>query len=416
MGRPKAPAWEPGKITSEKDTAGRWEARTRYRDAIGESRQIRRSGRTKGAAETAVKRAIREHKDQYERTQEEEVLTVAVLADAWLKSRKPADVVIDPRTQEGQSGTDGLGMQSWLKYRNKVRDYVKPAIGDVPVSVLATPACEALVHSIYDKQAGTGYRTAAMVKHTLQQIMDHAIRQGYRVDNPVRSVSRIPKPRRKPEAMDQDTVNSVHEAAQARQPEPGVGGPRPTSRLADTVVLLAGTGIRIGEALAVRFDDVDLGATPPTVTVSGTLVEQDGLFFRQSYPKTVRSYRVIPLSPWVAPMFLKRRANAPASHTGAVFATRNGTFVRPSNFRQGLRVALKKAGIFERITPHTFRRTVATRLYDALGDKAAAAQLGHASTDVTNTYYISRPDLVPDYSAALAGMAPRRESDKSSIT
>lgn len=334
------------------------------------------------------------------------MLTVADLALAWLESRKPAPVKVDPETQEGGTVPDGLSMQTWLKYERNIKDQLLPKLGGETVTRLGTPQCERAIHSLYDKEAGTGYRTAAMAKQVLQQVMDYAVRQGHRVDNPVRSVSRIPKPRRKPQVMTPAVTRAVYDAAQARQPEPGVGGPKPTSRLADTVLLLAATGLRLGEALAVRWEDIDLAASPPTVTVTGTLVEQTGLFFRQGYPKTADSRRTVRLPDWATGMMLRRRANAAASGTGAVFATRNGTFVRPSNFRDDLRKALKAAGITERITPHTFRRTVATQLAASAGDQAAAAQLGHASPEVTRVHYISRPDLVPDYTEALADLAP----------
>ena len=63
------------------------------------------------------------------------------------------------------------------------------------VAGIGTPDCETALHAIYDKKAGkkavTGYRTADLAKQLLQQIMDYAVRQGHRSDNPVRSVSRI---------------------------------------------------------------------------------------------------------------------------------------------------------------------------------------------------------------------------------
>jgi len=406
MGRPQAPLWQPGKITSTQESSGHWEARTRYRDESGQSRQMRRSGRTKGAAETALKRAILEEQEAFKRGAVEEVVTVEVLALDWLESRRPAPVEIDPDTQAGTTPTDGISIQTWMQYERSVREKILPRLGGMEVPGIGTKDCEAVLHGLYDKNAGTGYRTAALAKQVLQQIMDYAVRQGHRTDNPVRSVSRIPKRRHKPQVMTDATVAATHRAAQARQVEPGVGGPRPTSRLADIVLLLAGTGLRIGEALAIRWSDVDMASSPATVSVTGTLVEQTGLFFRQSFPKSDASERTIPVPDWVAGMLLRRRTNDAGSATGAVFATRVGTFVRPSNFRDDLRKALRSAGIQERITPHTFRRTVATALAAAAGDQAAADQLGHASPDVTRTHYIFKGEVVPDHTEALMGLAP----------
>ena len=55
MARAKMLPWQPGSFNTKKDeTTGRWVARTRYRDGVGESVMIKRQGRTKGAAEQAV--------------------------------------------------------------------------------------------------------------------------------------------------------------------------------------------------------------------------------------------------------------------------------------------------------------------------------------------------------------------------
>jgi hypothetical protein len=44
---------------------------------------------------------------------------------------------------------------------------------------------------------------------------------------------RVPEPRPTPNFMSPRTVKAVHDAVRPRQLEPGVGGPKPTSRLAD---------------------------------------------------------------------------------------------------------------------------------------------------------------------------------------
>lgn len=323
VSRAPIPLWETGRITLSKDGEGRWAARTRYRDGEGRTRQLRRTGRTKSAAEAALKRAFKEMHElallAAETTASASKLTVGEVAEEWLERRKPAPL---PN----------------------------------------------------------------------------------RHDNPVLGVSQIPKPRKSPVALNYETVAAAHRAAALRDVEPGIGGPRPTSRLADVVTLLAGTGLRIGEVLAVRWADVDLQRSPAVLSVTGGLVEQGPLFFR-SETKTDSSVRNIQLPDWVTAM-LKRRLDSAHDASGPVFPTRNGTYMRPSNLRTNLRKALKAAEIHDRVTPHAFRSTVATLVAEGVNDEAAAAQLGHASPDVTRTYYIQRPDLVPDFSVLLKLLAP----------
>lgn len=280
------PAWELFKYPPAKDaTSGLWTIRGRYRDESGVRHDIKRSARTAGAADRVLRLAFKEaqlraeQRDEEAQKIQEAVQTVAELAEQWLESRRPAPVKIDKITQTGAAPTDDLRMQTWSSYEANLRHHILPALGKLSVVGLKTPDCERAIHSLYDKKAGTGYRTAAMAKQVLRQVMDYAVRQGHRPDNPVRSVSRVSNPLKTAVKLGPAIVAAVHNAVRIRQPEPGVGGPKPTSRLSDVVMLLAATGLRIGEVLAVRWDDIHISGTSVLMTVSGTLVEKDGTFF-----------------------------------------------------------------------------------------------------------------------------------------
>lgn len=211
---------------------------------------------------------------------------------------------------------------------------------------------------MYDKATGEGYRTADMAKQVLSQIMDSSVRQGHRVDNPVRFVSKVPNKQKAPVRLEPSTLVAVQDAVSVRQLEPGIGGPRPTNRLSDVVLLLRGTGMRVGEALAAGWDDVQIGGDVTLVTVSGTLVEKGG-FYRQSYPRTSKRYSTLQLTnPVLREMFRRRRANSSETPTNAVFLTRNGTFTGRSNLRSDLKKAMRASHLSEKIAPHTFRSTV----------------------------------------------------------
>lgn len=62
----------------------------------------------------------------------------------------------------------------------------------------------------------------------------------------------------------------------------------------------------------------------------------------------------------------------------------------------------------EWVSPHSFRKTVATMVERELGSKAAAAQLGHSNEAMTEGYYIVKTHEVPDTLQALDRLAPRR--------
>jgi len=62
------------------------------------------------------------------------------------------------------------------------------------------------------------------------------------------------------------------------------------------------------------------------------------------------------------------------------------------------------------VSPHSFRRTVATEIDEVYDAEAAMNQLGHTSKVVTERHYINRRLVVPDYRAATDRLAPGPET------
>ncbi|MDN5895608.1 MAG: hypothetical protein L0H93_16480, partial [Nocardioides sp.] len=64
------------------------------------------------------------------------------------------------------------------------------------------------------------------------------------------------------------------------------------------------------------------------------------------------------------------------------------------------------------VSPHSFRRTVATEIDEVYDADAAKDQLGHTSKTVTERHYINRRLVVPDYRAATERLAPGSGASK----
>ena len=96
-----------------------------------------------------------------------------------------------------------------------------------------------------------------------------------------------------------------------------------------------------------------------------------------------------------------------------MFVSRRGTWLSPSNVRRQWREARTDTGL-EWVTPHTFRKTVATLIDKEADTKSAAAQLGHASEEITDTYYIAKPVLAPDVSDILEQLGADRDGPEAS--
>lgn len=108
-------------------------------------------------------------------------------------------------------------------------------------------------------------------------------------------------------------------------------------RYRSVLTLIATTGLRRGEALALHWADIDLDAG--ILVVRGTLGRVGGKLMI-SEPKTDRSRRVVPISPPLVALPRAHRANQQTerqaardqwSNDGLVFATESGTAVDPRN-------------------------------------------------------------------------------------
>ncbi len=57
------------------------------------------------------------------------------------------------------------------------------------------------------------------------------------------------------------------------------------------------------------------------------------------------------------------------------------------------------------VTPHTFRKTVATLISERVDADTASQQLGHASPAITREFYISKPAIAADVAHILEELA-----------
>ena len=167
-------------------------------------------------------------------------------------------------------------------------------------------------------------------------------------------------------------------------------------RLRDMVLVMAATGLRVSEAMGLRWEDVPADV----LTVRYQLAWQDGEPVLAE-PKSARSRRTILLPPVAiaalraqkARQAVERLATGPKwqDATGLVFLTREGRPLSESTLQWVLSQACKSAGI-RHVSPHGLRRWCATAIV-ATGDvKAAQAVLGHVSAALTTDTYASPTD------------------------
>ena len=136
------------------------------------------------------------------------------------------------------------------------------------------------------------------------------------------------------------------------------------------------TGLRRGEALALRYEDIDRAAGVIRVTKS---VEFIGNNPHIKQPKTAAGTRAVPLLEPLADVL-------PDKKSGLVFPREDGELLTKIQYRK--RWAKYCEAIGHEITAHQLRHGYATILYEAgVQDKDAQELLGHSSISVTRDVY-----------------------------
>jgi integrase len=192
-------------------------------------------------------------------------------------------------------------------------------------------------------------------------------------------VSRLEKGRRKsPRALTADEaaafLSRLKESELARRHD-----------LHDLMLFLLATGVRIGEALALRWCDVDLDAA--VVDINGTITRIRGKGLVRSDVKTETSERMLRLPAWCVDA-LRTRYKAQAVDA-PVFPDTKGGYRDPSNTGKVFRKV--RGDDFAWVKSHTARRTLATLLDGAgLSARDIADQLGHARPSMTQDVYMGR--------------------------
>lgn len=158
---------------------------------------------------------------------------------------------------------------------------------------------------------------------------------------------------------------------------------------------LLGTGLRAGEALALKWSNVDLRGR--NVRVTETLVRLAGKGFLFKEPKTKKSKRVVPLPDEVAAALRLHRIHQARQRLKAgdayhnqdlVFCTSNGGPFEPRNLIRAFHSVRDKAKLREEITVHSLRHTFATRLLEQGVDlKTVSELLGHTDISTTGNIY-----------------------------
>jgi integrase len=347
---------------------GRTVAIVQYRDFTGRKRRVKRSGSSKAAARRAVLDAVQDALKRGAGGQFTASTSFSTGIDGWLAY------------YEGLVKRGARSPSTLDQYEDAVRRHVRPGLGGLRLGEVNTPQVDRFLQGLLTAK---GYSTAKICRTVLSGVCGWLVRQGGLVANPVREVTPLEAGAgKKARALDVEQVTGwlavVDSSEYSRRWD-----------LPDLIRFMLGTGVRIGEALGVCWSDIDLDAG--LLSVERTVIRVRGQGLLAKSLKTSSSERVLVLPQWCVRLLESRRAQVEGD--GPVFPDRRGGFRDRNNVASAYR-KVRKGTPYEWVTPHTYRRTVAT-LLDGGGASARliADQLGHSRVSMTQDYYMGRKSV-----------------------
>lgn len=327
--------------------------------------------------------------------------------------------------------TVGGFMERWLRdyawpnlspetaqvYEVITQKHLAPALGAIPLQQLTPERLQAyyadkLATGRRDGKGGLSPRTVRHHHRLLHVALVNAVKWRLVQRNPADAVD-APKYRRKEmQTFDQDGLGAFLASIRDSEYYP-------------LFYTLLYTGLRRAEALALRWQDVDLDFGQVSVNRSLHHLRDGSFVFQQ--PKTEKSRRLVALPPSAAIVLRQHRdtqraqrllVGLPVSDADLVFAHLDGSPLLPLTVTHAWKRLAKQAGV-PHIRLHDARHTHATlMLAQGVHPKIVSERLGHSSVAITLDVY---SHILPGLQEAAArafddGLNGHRESAKARAT
>jgi integrase len=301
-----------------------------------------------------------------------------------------------------------LRPRSYVAYSGKVRIHILPTLGKLPITALTPQHLQRLYAA--KLSAGLAPKSVNDLHVVAHRGLEYALRWGLVARNVADAFEAPRVPRRELQPFTPEELGTLLAAMAGHRHEP-------------LWLLMLATGLRFGEAAALRWQDVDLEHRAIHVrhTLGAKGASRGPML---TPPKTDKGRRDIPLPQIAVQALVAQRAvvellsTAPGwQELDLVFTSNRGTPLNESHVLPRFQQLLAEAGLPKR-RMHDLRHTYATRLF-ALGQHPRAVQdlLGHSRFEITmNLYTATVPEVLREAadrmdsvfdSARLRGSAPR---------
>ena len=300
-----------------------------------------------------------------------ERLTVAQYLNRWLYE------VAKQRTRP----------MTWRGYEHLVRLHILPTLGRIPVAKLSPQHVHSLIaHKI--REGHLAPRTIQYMHSVLRAALNQAVRWRMVHYNAAAMVSAPRGTRLEPKVLTPEQARQLLDAARG-------------DRLEALYSVALALGLRQGEALGLKWSDVDLDAGILRVRRAAQRIPHQGTQLVET--KTVRSRRTLVMPPVVIAALRSHRARQNLERLAAgerwidndlVFASMTGTVSDGPNVTHRFRRLLKKAGLPPMRFDDLRHACASLLLVQGVHPRVVMETLGHSQISLTmNTYSHVLPAL-----------------------
>jgi len=300
---------------------------------------------------------------------------------------------------------------TYNSYVQHVDSHITPHIGSVKLAKLTGSQVNALYAKLAesgkkDGKSGLSPMTIHHVHSCLHKACKDAVRWGHISRNPLDAAD---PPRKKGDGTREMQTWSKEQLKAFLEAVAG-------ERLSPLWHTIAMTGMRRGEAIGLRWNDVDLENGRLSVRRALIPTSREVVV---SEPKTAKGRRVIALDPGTVEVLKAQAARQLEEQngwdeawveTGLVFTAEDGKALDPESVSRYWRQAIKKS-MLPSIRLHDLRHTHATLALQAgIHPKVVSERLGHATVSITlDTYSHAIPAMQEEAAALIAGLVFARE-------
>ena len=274
---------------------------------------------------------------------------------------------------------------TYVKTKEMFRVHILPAFGSMKLNKISVTYCQTTVNKWCDSLAK--YR---VMKNYVTKVLDYSVTLGLLKDNPMRKIT---MPKRK-EVVDGEKVENYYNKEELQHFLDCIKSDGFT-RWHALFRLLAFTGMRKGEALALQWKDVDFNQS--TVTVNKTLARGENNRLIIQTPKTKTSVRTVSVDPGTMQLLKEWRKEQARDYlklgfntmrpSQVVFTTYKNDYMQLATVTNRINKIIKKHDL-KVITTHGLRHTHCSLLFEAGASiQEVKERLGHSDIQTTLNIY-----------------------------